>query len=517
MHLLILTATRTNEILFARVDGFDRLHIGSDCHRYVAICPLEKEVGTFQVHNKTVHWAETLSIIYVVAPVLLFFAFFVRVWIAIPACAFMCTCLVDLARRTRWVSPRSASWMALYILALAVLWLWLAGSFGGLRQNTDWIKHYSLLNYLDSHSWPAVIKVDGKEGDWAIRYSIAWYLIPALILKLTDIHAQRLVSGIWSLAGVFLFFRLLIDIVPQRRARFIVPVVFILFSGADIVGRAITHFQVGLIYHYEWWSGWIEYGSNMTSMFWVQQHAIPMWIGVALMMRQADRASALPFLALFFASVCLWSPFAAIGLSPFALLLVKQYGLKNIVFDWRAIGAVVMIAIPIGLYLTADAGDVPHGFVWKGANRCVWGPEAPCFTWASYLLVVLIEFAIPALVLLFTEQKYRGFVIVATVSLLLIPFYKLGAYNDFGMRTSIAGLAVLAILCGKAISTGPRGAIAVILFALTLGLPTALGEVARAFTDLKGPDIDSNLQNSLNEHPEVLSQYFARLPVAVLR
>ncbi|KLU21979.1 hypothetical protein EOS_33095 [Caballeronia mineralivorans PML1(12)] len=321
------------------------------------------------------------------------------------------------------------------------------------------------------------------------------------------------------MAGIFLFFRMLNSLITTKRAAVIMPLVFILFSGADIVGRAITHFQVGLIYHIEWWAGWIEYASNMTSLFWVPQHAIAVWLGAAILLLQAKRPTLLPYLALAFSAICLWSPFAAIGLAPFALVLAWRNGIKEIVFDWRPVVALVLIALPTMLYLTNSAGQIPHGFIGTPANRCVWSESAgaPCFSWPSYFLFVVVEFAVLGIILLFAKRDGRAMLIVALSSLMLIPLYKAGAYNDFGMRVSMAGLAVLAILAGELIVTGPRLAAAAMIVALALGLPTSMGEVARVFTDVPGVDVNSSLEKSLNDHPEVLPQYFARLPISVLR
>ncbi|CAN7246046.1 hypothetical protein LJR230_000903 [Trinickia sp. LjRoot230] len=469
--------------------------------------------------DKTTHWAEASAIIYLVAPVFVFFAFFVRISIAIPACLFIVLCLIDIAGKTEWMQGFRPSRQTLYAFSVAAIWLWLAGSFGGLRQNSDWVKHYALLNYLAANSWPATIHVDGLNGNWGVRYSLGWYLVPALVLKYTGLHAQRIVSGLWSLIGLFLFFRTLLGLITARRAQLIVPLVFVVFSGADIIGTALTHFQMGLIYHLEWWDGWIEYGSNMTSLFWVPQHAISVWLGIATLMPQDRRPTLLPYLALMYSAISFWSPFAAIGLAPYGAWLVWRYGVRQIVFSPQAISTVALLTSPIVLYLAAGSGQIPHGFIGTAANRCVLSESAgaPCFSWASYLMFVAVEFAAPAAILLTAKNERKAILVIAIASLVLIPLYKVGAYNDFGMRASMASLAVLASRSGELIATGQRIAVAAMMVALAFGLPTAAGEMARAFTNAPEPDIDSDLTRSLNDHPEVLPQYFAKLPIPVLR
>jgi amino acid transporter len=121
------------------------------------------------MNDKKPHWAETASLIYAVLPVFFFFTFFVRLSIGILACVFIAACIVDVVRKTQWGKLSIPSRKTIYVLALALAWLLLAGNFGGLRQNGDWPKHYSILNYLASHQWPAIIRVKGLEGEWAVH------------------------------------------------------------------------------------------------------------------------------------------------------------------------------------------------------------------------------------------------------------------------------------------------------------------------------------------------------------
>ena len=70
-----------------------------------------------------------------------------------------------------------------------------------------------------------------------------------------------------------------------RRQRWLPLLAFVAFSGADGIGTLVTGFRFGPPWHLEWWIGWMEYGSHATSLFWVPQHAIPAWLGIAVLMR----------------------------------------------------------------------------------------------------------------------------------------------------------------------------------------------------------------------------------------
>ncbi|NRO99546.1 hypothetical protein GWC77_27140 [Paraburkholderia sp. NMBU_R16] len=192
---------------------------------------------------------------------------------------------------------------------------------------------------------------------------MGWYIVPAFVLKYSNPHAQRLISGLWSLIGLFLFFRMLLSLISGQRAKIITPLIFIVFSGADVVGRALTHFRMGPIYHLEWWAGWIKYGSSTTSLFWVPQHAIAVWLGIAMLMRQDRLPTLLPYLIFIFSAISFRSPFAAIGLAPYGAWLIWRNGVRKTVLNWRAIITVMLLVAPLFLYFSASSARIPHGFI----------------------------------------------------------------------------------------------------------------------------------------------------------
>lgn len=215
-------------------------------------------------------------------------------------------------------------------------------------------------------------------------------------MKITGGEVQNLVLLGWSVLGVFLFFCLLPGLVGTKYAAIIAaPIVFILFGGADLIGTVLTHYHVGPKYHLEWWASWIEFPANTTSLYWVPQHALPAWLGVALLMRYGQRTALLPYAALLVLAIAFWSPFSAIGLLPFLVALVWIHG-KKLLFNWRLWASTLLLAVPLGLYLSAAAESIPNGFI---ANVLCIADHRECFTWASYVLFLLIEIALPLVTL----------------------------------------------------------------------------------------------------------------------
>src|SRR3569833_4617628 len=82
--------------------------------------------------NDSISRVGTLAVLYLVIPLFVFFAFFIRFEIAVPACALIALQLFEMARRTAWQRPVVPRWTYLYFLALAGLWVWFSGCAGGL-------------------------------------------------------------------------------------------------------------------------------------------------------------------------------------------------------------------------------------------------------------------------------------------------------------------------------------------------------------------------------------------------
>lgn len=460
--------------------------------------------------NIQLEWPESLALIYLVAPLLIFFAAFVRIEIAILSCTYIAWQLYAIVRQTSWYGFISFRKEHFIYLAFATLWVLLSGGTGDVHQNSDWIKHYSVINFLTQHPWPATANIEGI-GESVIRYAIGWYLAPSLALKLTDNQAQNLALTAWSVIGIFLFFSLLPDIARKGKLAIITPLVFIVFGGADIIGTLFTNYKHGPIYHLEWWASWIEYPSNTTSIFWVPQHAIPAWISVAYLLRAREKYALSRFIFLLGAAVFLWSPFSALGITPFMLLLISKNGFRKTALEWQSVLSTCLLGIPLCLYMTTSLENIPSGPI--SSIPCLWD-DGDCFTWSSYFIFIVLEVGLFIITLLLAKIREKDFLIIAAISLLLIPLYRMGINNDFAMRASLPALAVLAILTGRALTIGSRKISLAILFLLFFALPTTLGEVYRGF--LPG-GISPETKFADPWARKYLRQYFAPLPIWVIR
>jgi hypothetical protein len=456
--------------------------------------------------------SELAACCYLLISTLIFFLFFIRPEIGLFSCCFLIYCLYNLFVRTDFHFDRRDLFRLLWFVFLACLLGLASGAGGFLYRNLDWQKHYALMNFLADSSWPPRIVLEGQPPI-VLRYSVGWYLLPALVLKLTQLPVQDLLLSDWLVIGMTILFWLISDLIPGKRGWIAGPVLFMFFSGMDVIGMAFGGYRSPTFLHLEWWSGWMQYSSTMTSLLWAPQHAIFAWLVTAIMIRQWQRSTCLDYLAVLCCCVLLASPFAAFGLIPFGLALCFRWGLRKIALDWKAWTAMLLLGLPIVAYLTMGGSTIKSDFIWK--DFCVLS-EQHCFSAQSYLFVMLLEVVPFVAILLFSAREYRGLLIAATVLLLLVPFYRIGPYNDFAMRASIPALGFLAVLTAKTILTSPRRFALPMLAMFLVGALTPGGELTRAFVLKERCSQNTSLTDRAILE-SLLTQYFTYENGSILR
>jgi hypothetical protein len=453
-----------------------------------------------------------VSLCYLALPYLIFFVGWLRWPIGLICAGLVLLALLCVMRRTVQEQDRingseqeptngpPFDWRhAALVLLLSVTLLAISGVGGFGHQDTDWLKHNGILKDLVERPWPVTYQLGGQEVP--LVYYVAYYLPAALIGKLARWSLANCVLFAWTLVGLILamaWFLLLV-----RRASLAVLLLFVMFSGLDVVGRALVTPVVAAIRlevspaliwdHIEQWSwGW-QYSSNLTLLFWVPHHALAGWIGTAVLTHTILAPSRKTDSLFLWSATGLWSPFVTIGLAPYLLVelataggpvrkrLVRYVSLPNLC-------GLVLLAV-IGLFYSAKlypispvlAGDIPHGFVLSFA------PDAQAKVIACLLMLVfcVLEFGLYGLLIRPADTgrrtRSRALLLTALGCLLLFPLYRFGASNDFVMRSSIPALYVLAVSAGRALSGRSLGGRrrAVLIALLVLGSMTPLIELRR--------------------------------------
>jgi hypothetical protein len=354
----------------------------------------------------------------------------------------------------------------LLIMAAAIVWL--SGAMPPFAENGDWYKHYAIFNALTQQTWPPHVATG--DGIATLRYSIAYYVVPAAAVKLAGAAVLPFVIFAWSTLGLYL--ALVLAFGGTRRpaaGSFVLAGVFLFFSGADILGKYYTGVQLGPVMHLEWW--WAPFGSLsaiVTNLIWTPQHAIAGLLSAFLVLHYPQQA--LRNAGVLGAAVAIWSPFAAIGLVPIVMWALMTAGWRHVLTVSNLVVAPGLLIIA-ALFLTSDAGGIPAS----------WLAHKPGFSKRDWLVFVVLEFGALAVALWLAAPQRALLIGISAAFLFVLSLFHVGLYNDMLMRSSVPALGMLAWVAANVVAHAPNNwRKAPLIVLLVLGLPTPMGEIMRA-------------------------------------
>ena len=428
---------------------------------------------------------EALALIYLALPTIVFLAGWITMPVGLVAALALgvVVAAILLPSRGRWAPGPGP--LLLPIVVIASLWAVMGGVGHFVYANQDWVVRDAVLRDLVVDRWPVVYRLDGIET--LLRAPIGYFLPAAAIGKLFGLRTAEHALLAWTTAGVVLVFAMMLRDRPTPKAAMIRIVVFIAFSGMDIVGTLAHYNPHALGDHLEWWAFIFQYSSQTTQLFWVPNHALPGWIAVAWLLGRDLRRLPVAPAVLFVLLVPIWSPLTAIGVAPLVGAgLLARFGRERVrvalraLIDWKIVVATIVCLGLVYPYLTAGSDKVASG---ANSDLHFVGEQIV----PRYIEFVLFEFAGFAVLLLRRDPR-DALTWAAVVVLLALPIYRFGPYNDLAMRASIAPLTLLAIRTGDWLSTPRvfvRGAVAasVAVVLLGIGAVTPFMEFARVFIE----------------------------------
>lgn len=452
---------------------------------------------TLSMHQKVpLQSTDYFGVIYLLLPIVAFFAFYTIPAVAIPSTALLLYCISRLQLK-KSDSPLNIPLLVLNAIISAVVVI-NSGAAGPLHVNTDWYKHYAVFNELARHSAVA-------EHSFTLRYYIGAYIIPSFAEKAFGFSNGVLLAS-WVSLGLFIFLNQITSLITSPLIKLIAPFIFILFSGADLLGYYITGFQLGPINHLEWWAGWVEYSSPITSMFWSPQNTIPAWISIAFLIRRPSIEQNFFVSPLILMSCLLWSPFAAIGIAPYLLLTLLQAGFKTADIKFIHLSIIAALSAILCYYLTIDIESIPKHWIWN--NPCLpYVPGRPCFTLSGYLLFILLEVLPVAVIALSSKASRNSIIYISLIILVFLPLTQFGQANDLAMNASKPALAALIIGMIIALQDASKLRKAAIAAVMVAGIATPLNESMRAFNEKRYIETDGDITGFVTKFPKYTKQY----------
>lgn len=306
--------------------------------------------------------------------------------------------------------------------------------------SVDWSKHYAFFNLLTSKaSWPPVLEFDGHT--WFLRHHLAWYLVPTLLAKMLGKQFIVLAVFVWTTIGLSIALLLAFHNLRKAKHLFVAALVFLFFSGLDIVGawlaNKIEPLNLGWI---QWWAGLRLFGVLPTfmSLQYAPHHILVACVATCLFLY--NRRLAVQHSLLIITVAVLWSSFVVIGLLPIVVWSLFREGYKKALTMQNLLVA-PLLAIPILLYATLEAGYIPRMFVWNDQN----------FQFHLYIMFIVFELALIQLILFYLLKDKRGLLIIISLFVAVVSLFKMGDWSDLLNRAAMPTFIIMSIWMVKAL------------------------------------------------------------------
>lgn len=441
-----------------------------------------------------------VALAYLAIPNLIFFVgwlkpVFATLMLLLAALAFRSLFASGIARRIELPAG------TLIVLALAAaFWSALGGAGHFVHANPDWIVRDKVLGDLTLGGWPPAYRMaDGEDG--ILRSAFAYFFPAAVAGKVFGLRVIDTALYLWTAIGTFITF-VLLPLHTRKAAVLLAALITVLFSGMDVLGIMLLTGSTPIFpIRMEWWVPF-SYSSLSGQLFWAPNHALPLWIGTLLFYRHWAHPRFPQLVVLYVPLTMLWTPFVAMALVPFLLLAAIRWRRGGGAFAHTKIGlaapafALALTYLSVRLF-SLDITGIP------AAATIDVAPNADRFA-LKYILFVLMEFGIFALLLARQLRHSHGLFWLSVAILCILPLYQFGPSNDTMLRLSTPCLIILLVLLldrlkawtvwSRPTPQAVSGAGVLIAVVLLAGAATPFFEIARALTFRRVPaDYSQNL------------------------
>ncbi|QHV97628.1 hypothetical protein [Spirosoma endbachense] len=342
------------------------------------------------------------------------------------------------------------------------LWLWPSGIGGIGYIHHDANMTNTTFYHLIHDDWPIWFTPEYLGDKFSYQesrpfvYYIGYYLPAALLGKLLGWTLGELSLFLWTWLCTFLvvLHSLLYikqqQIYPKSYLYGLFLFLFCLYGGLDWWANSWLHATTERA---ELWDVPFLFLSNTRLLYWSSHNSLPVWLLMALLLENVPETGQTKLLGPALVSVLIWTPIGLIGVVPFCVLylLLSTSQQKSNLFDRWSVGLSIVTGLLLATFITSNSFTFP----------VEWLPTAswlPRFT-VKYLLFLGTELITTVGVFLLTQSRNTSretrFILLAYSLLLLIPFVRLGIWNDWCSKTSMAALFVVSFLATKnAVSNG---------------------------------------------------------------
>lgn len=430
---------------------------------------------------------------YLFLPFLLFVLGWLRWYFALPLAAAVAVCYALMVRHAPEVWTPAIEWRdwkfwarLAAVLAIVAVWVYYSGIGRFTYQTEDHTVRNVIFRMLVEQPWPIVDLNPPAEyfsGPVAFVYYFGFWLPSALVGKAFGMLAGNVAQLLWAMAGVLVFYLLVLS--QLKKWRVWPLVVFVFFSGWDWIAASLLKGGVINVWsatpHLDNWPDYFQYSSFSTQLYWVFNQAIVGWVCALLLMVQKNNRAIAPIVGL-----CLITgTFPAVGLVPLALYVVCR--------NWWAAhkgqrfqpGVFIKEVLTLENVTGAVCALISYLFLGSNNNGQNFGTLFHIFgdIWWLWLLFVVCEVVV--LLALVAKYQWRNplFYVIGAM-LLVIPWLRFNDKADFCMRASIPAFVIIylwvVLALDKSFAQKTWALFAALVAALIIGSATAETEVVRS-------------------------------------
>lgn len=396
-----------------------------------------------------------MSLGYIYIPIVIFLFGWTKVYIAIICSAALLFGMVILyqdytAMQTEDFYIKKSSFF------IVVLFFLIIGYYAGwgrfTEQSSDWWKHNMILSDLINRSWPVYYT---NEGEYSmLTYYLGQYMVPALVGKIC--HSYRtaeIATLIWAELGLFLVYLNMVRILKVRKwyMQWMAAGLLCFFNGPLILAQRAAAWIYpeleDMLSDYQWFV-WqddvlLQYSNHFVLLRWVFPQILVIWLCLLLFYEHKDMMQHY---------VVLLMPCAFFGILPFAGILLFAAGYAFwLLIQERSMGKWMRQVFSLQNCLAFLTFGIVMILYYYG-NVLSEKPAVIGFRRVEYkgkgsLYIVFVVFMVLIYCGCILKKNRRNVCFyIAMLSLVIIPIFRMGRFNDWVMRCSIPALFILFIL-----------------------------------------------------------------------
>lgn len=383
---------------------------------------------------------------YIIAPIFVFALGFLRPQYGILISAAMAGVLYFVLRQKNSdvfeVDKRA---MVIACIVIPILML-VCGQCGIFAQTPDWHGRNAMLQDLVNYKWP-VYYSNGS----ALTYYFGFFLIPALFGKMFGLGVAGFVQFLISVIGMMLIYLYLIKLTKSNtfKKQVFVLIVLLFFGNFEDLRYIAEDVALGIIRYfnpsYAQPSYILCYTPNARSFALVFNQVIASFLILCVFFDEEKRVENLAVLGV---GMILFSPFMLVSFVPVAMVALVKNVMKNksrisesvkqIFSIQNIIMLLIMLPVLFMFYINNVAGEKPQELNFQFVN---YGKN-----FYYYIIFILCEFLLYSTVI-YGKYKKNPYFWAANITMIIMPLFKLGYWNDLNTRSTSVGLFILMIMC----------------------------------------------------------------------